>query len=205
MDARVRLQGERRERELGFCGVVEAVPEGLARQSARRPPRPAHHPCRRRPRTAANGRAGSPRWPGAGARCRFPRTAQPRAASQSTSNANSLSPMRTRSPGCKGPGRLEQLLVEIGAVGGVEILDDHYVALLVDARVPRGGERVLQPDLGSIAAAQHDVPVEVVDHPGVVAGGALDHQPGSSMGDVGAAQRGGRVQAGGVRRDPRTV
>src|ERR1039458_9247657 len=41
------------------------------------------------------------------------------------------------------PGRLEHLLVEVGAVGGAEVLDDHYVALLVDARVPRRGERIL--------------------------------------------------------------
>src|SRR5271163_4678027 len=38
--------------------------------------------------------------------------------------------------GVQRPGRLQQLLVEIGAVGGAEILDDHYVALLVDAGVP---------------------------------------------------------------------
>src|SRR5271170_1506608 len=39
--------------------------------------------------------------------------------------------------GVQRPGRLQQLLVEIGAVGGAEILDDHYVALLVDSGVPR--------------------------------------------------------------------
>src|SRR3984893_11936155 len=50
-------------------------------------------------------------------------------------------------------GSLEQLLVEVRAVGRAEVLDDHNVALLVHTRVPRGGERVLQPDLGSIAAA----------------------------------------------------
>src|ERR1039458_7302901 len=103
-------------------------------------------------------------------------------------------------PGVQRPGRLEQLLVEIGAVGGVEILDYYYVALLVDARVPRRGKRILQSDLSAIAAAQHDIPVEVVDHPGVVAGGALDHQAGSSIGDIGTAERGGRIQAGGVGR-----
>src|SRR5271155_4152573 len=67
-------------------------------------------------------------------------------------------------PGMQRAGALQQLLVEIGAVGGPEILDDHYVALLVDAGVPRGGKRVLQPDLGAIAATEHEIPVKVVDH-----------------------------------------
>ena len=85
--------------------------------------------------------------------------------------------MRTRSPGCSGRGRLQQLLVEVGAVGGAEILDHDDVALLVDARVARGGERILEPDLGAVAAAEHDVAVEVVDHARVVPGRALDDQP----------------------------
>src|ERR1700676_2863219 len=52
-------------------------------------------------------------------------------------------------PWMQRPGRLQQLLVQIGAVGGLEILDDHDVALLVNASVPRGGKRVLEPDLRS--------------------------------------------------------
>src|SRR5271165_3931722 len=43
--------------------------------------------------------------------------------------------------GMQRPRRLEQLLVQVGAVGGVEILDDHHGPLLVDARVPRRGKR----------------------------------------------------------------
>src|SRR5271167_1346366 len=47
-------------------------------------------------------------------------------------------------PRMQRPWCLQELLVEIGAVGGAEVLDDHYVALLVDASVTRGGERILQ-------------------------------------------------------------
>src|SRR5271166_3294471 len=95
-------------------------------------------------------------------------------------------------------GTLEQLLVEITAVGGAKVLDDQYVALLVDAGVAGGGERVLEPDLGVIAAAEHDVAVEVVDHSRVVAGSTVDHEPGRAMRHVRAAERRGRVHAGGV-------
>src|SRR5271165_4090750 len=63
----------------------------------------------------------------------------------------------------QGPRRLQQLLVQVGAVGGVEVLDHDDVSLFVDARMPRGGERVLEADVGLLAAAEHDVPVEVVD------------------------------------------
>ena len=202
------MRDVRRARELGQAALgrpshPRAHAERTRPRSARRPLPPARRPCRRRPRTAASGRAASPRWRAAGARCRFRRTARPRAASQSTSKVNSLSPMRTRSPGCSGRGVSSSSSFEVRAVGGAEILDDHYVALLVHARVPRGGKRVLQADLGPVAAAEHDVPVEVVDHPGIVPGGALDHQPGGAVRDVGAAQRRRRVQTGRVGRDPR--
>src|SRR5271154_1705353 len=56
--------------------------------------------------------------------------------------------------GVQGPRRLQQLLVEIGAVGGVEVLDHDDISLFVNARMPRGGERVLEPDLGLLAAAE---------------------------------------------------
>src|SRR5271155_5216083 len=59
--------------------------------------------------------------------------------------------------GVQRSGRLQQLLVEVGAVGRIEVFDDHYVALLVHARVAGGGERVLEPDLGALAASEHDV------------------------------------------------
>src|SRR5262249_34500741 len=74
----------------------------------------------------------------------------------------------------QGPRRLQELLVEVGAVGGVEVLDHNDVAALVHARMPGGGERILEPDLGAVPAPEHEVAVEVVDHPGVVPGGALD-------------------------------
>ncbi len=200
MDARVGRVRERGERQLGLGGVGEAGAGRTRPRSARRPRPPARRPSRRRPRTAASGRAASPRWRAAGARCRCPRTARRRAASQSTSKANSLSPMRTRSPGCSGRGRLQQLLVEVGAVGRAEILEHDDAALLVDARVARGGEGVLEADLGLLAAPEHEVAVEVVDHPGLVAGCALDDEPRRAVGDVGAAERRGRVQAGARRR-----
>src|ERR1700736_6777378 len=72
-------------------------------------------------------------------------------------------------PGVQRARGLQQLLVEIGTVRRAEILDHDDVALLVDAGMAGGCERVLEPDRGSIAAAQHDVSLEVVDHPGIVA------------------------------------
>src|SRR5229473_4119893 len=102
--------------------------------------------------------------------------------------------------GMQRPGGLEQLLVQVGAVRGAQILDHDYVSLLVDARVPRGGEGVLQPDLGAIAATQHDLAVEVVDHPAIVPGGTLDDQPRRPLGDVGAAERRRGVHPGRVGR-----
>ena len=126
-------------------------------RSARRPRRPARRPSRRRRRTAARARAGESslarRWRPVSVPRVLLGDAEHR---QSTSKVNSLSPIRTRSPGCSGRGRLQQLLVEVGAVGRAEVLDDHDVALLVDARVARGGERVLEADLGAVAAAEHE-------------------------------------------------
>src|ERR1019366_9387699 len=95
--------------------------------------------------------------------------------------------------GVQRPRRLQQLLVEIGAVGGVQVFDDHYVALLVQTRVPSRGEGVFEADLGTLAAPEDDLAVEVVDHPRIVPGGAADR--------TGAAERRGRVKARGVRRD----
>src|ERR1700689_562894 len=93
---------------------------------------------------------------------------------------------------------LEQLLVEVRTVGGAQILDHHRAALLVDARVARGGKGVLQADLRVIAAAQHDVAVQVVDHPRFVAGRALHHEARSAAGRVHRSEAGGRVHASGV-------
>src|SRR5271170_53260 len=103
--------------------------------------------------------------------------------------------------GVQRPGALQQLLVEVGAVGRAEIFDHDDVALLVDTGVARGGKRVLEPDLGAVAAAQHDVAVEVVDHAGIVAGGAIDHEPRRAIDERDAAERRGGVHAGGILRD----
>src|SRR5208282_4728163 len=96
---------------------------------------------------------------------------------------------------------LQQLLVEVGAVGRSEVFDHDGVALLVDERVARGGERVLDADLGVFATTEHEPRVEVVDHPGIVPWRALDDQARRALGDLCAADRGGRVQAGCVGRD----
>src|SRR5580704_126311 len=85
-------------------------------------------------------------------------------------------------PGMQRAGRLQQLLVQVGAVGGVEVFDDHYVALLVDEGVSRGGEGILEADLRALSAAEDELSVEVVDHPGIMPGCALDHQTGSAVG-----------------------
>ena len=61
--------------------------------------------------------------------------------------------MRTRSPWCSGCGPDEQLLVEVGAVGGAEVLDHDDAALAREPGVARGRERVLEADLRLIAAA----------------------------------------------------
>src|SRR5215831_5430788 len=104
-------------------------------------------------------------------------------------------------PGVQWPGSLQQLLVEVGAVGGLQVCDHHDVALRVDARMARRGKRVLEPNLGAVPAAEHDVIVEVVDHPRIVPGSALDHQSGSAVDHAGAAQRGCRVETGRVGGD----
>src|SRR5487761_2452760 len=101
-------------------------------------------------------------------------------------------------PGVQRPWGLQQLLVEVGAVGRVEIFDDDRVALLVDAGVARGGEGILEPYLGAVAPAEDEVAVEVVDHARLMAGSSLDDQAGGPPGKVGRAERRGRVHAGRV-------
>src|SRR4051812_646913 len=73
-------------------------------------------------------------------------------------------------PRVQGARGLEQLLVEVGAIGRAEVFDDDRVPLFVDARVARGRERILELDFGRVAAAEDQVAVEVVDHPGFVSG-----------------------------------
>ena len=123
-------------------------PPGRTRpRCARRPRRPARRPCRRRRRTAASARAASPRWPGAGGPCRFPCTARQRAASSvdlelefAVADANAIA-------GVQRPRRLQQLLVEIRAVGRTEVFDHDDVALLVDTA--RAARRRTGPRAGS--------------------------------------------------------
>src|ERR1700704_3434634 len=60
---------------------------------------------------------------------------------------------------------LQDLLVEVRAVRRAEVLDHDGVALLEDARVARGRERVLQANLRTVTTAEDEVTVDVVDHP----------------------------------------
>src|ERR1700722_12772680 len=53
--------------------------------------------------------------------------------------------------------RLQDLLVEVRAVGRAEVLDHDRVALLEDPRVARRRERVLETDLRAVAATEHEV------------------------------------------------
>src|SRR6201999_3078745 len=102
--------------------------------------------------------------------------------------------------GMQGPRRLQQLLVEVGAVGRMKVLDDDAVALLVDAGVTGGGEGVLQADLRAVAAPEDEVPVEVVDHSLLVARRTLDDEPWGAPDVVDRAEGRGRVHAGRVGR-----
>src|SRR5580693_1284187 len=80
--------------------------------------------------------------------------------------------------GVQRAGTVEQLLVQVGAVRRAEILDHEDPSLLVDAGVTGRGKRIVQTYLGPIAATEHDVAVEVVDHPGIMTGSALYDQAG---------------------------
>ena len=110
--------------------------------------------------------------------------------------------MRTRSPGVQRLRAAEELLVEVGAVGGAEVLDHHHAALADDLRVARRGERVLQADLGLVAAAQHRALAEVVLHARRVAGRALDDQARLAPGLRGRPRCAGRSPPRADRRRP---
>src|SRR2546421_9716155 len=75
-------------------------------------------------------------------------------------------------------GPLQELLVEERAVRRAEVLEHHDRALPDQPRVARGGERVLEADLGAVAAAEDRARADVVDEPRPVAGRALDDQLG---------------------------
>src|SRR6202035_4350625 len=93
--------------------------------------------------------------------------------------------------GMQRPRRLQHLLVEVGAVRRAEILDHDSIALLEDPRVARGGERILQTDLRLLAAAEHEIAVDVVDHPRLVPRSALDDELRRAVRDVRAGRAGG--------------
>src|SRR5580693_3091256 len=95
---------------------------------------------------------------------------------------------------------VKQLLVEIGAIGRAEILDHEDPSLLVDARVAGGSEGIAQAYLGRIAATEHDIATEVVDHARLMPGRALYNQARSATEQVGWAKRGGRMHSGRVGR-----
>src|SRR5437867_252319 len=84
-------------------------------------------------------------------------------ATRSISGPLPLSPILVRELGVSDPdavaavqrlGALQQLLVEVRPVRRAEVLDHHDRALPDQPRVARGGEGVLQADLGAVAAAE---------------------------------------------------
>src|SRR6185503_10045710 len=91
----------------------------------------------------------------------------------------------------------QELLVQVRAVRGAEILQHHDPALSQQAGVAGGRERVLKADLGLVAAAHDRALADVVLHPRRVAGRALDDQAGLAVA-VGAVVRRG-VDARAVR------
>src|SRR5918999_4095291 len=99
----------------------------------------------------------------------------------------------------------QRLAVEIGPVRGPEVLEDDHVPLGDKSRVGGGGERVLEPDVGALAAAERGALREVVGRARAQAGGVGDAQLGRAGHGVVEAGR-GAVHAGRVlvrrRRDP---
>src|SRR5579859_6420372 len=73
-------------------------------------------------------------------------------------------------------GAVQKLLVEIRPVRRVEVFDHEDVPLRKHARMARGCERVLEADLRMVAAAEHQLVVEVVDHAVLVARSPLDDE-----------------------------
>src|SRR5579872_4217126 len=70
---------------------------------------------------------------------------------------------------------VQRLVVQVGAVGGTEILDHEHVALARDASVLRGGEWVVELDL-DVTASERGAVRELVGAARLVAGGSLDHE-----------------------------
>ena len=144
----------------------QAAARGPRSRSARRPRRPGRRPCRRRRRTAACARRRRPRSCGGGGRCRCSRRARRRAASarltrgrESTVHVGELAvadPHAVAAVQRLRPGH--ELLVEVGAVRRAEVLEHDDPAVAQQLRVAAGRERVLEPDLGLVAAPERRRP-----------------------------------------------
>ena len=149
VDAVVGLAHERGEPLLGAARPVgqAAAANDLDRRAATRPRRPARRPCRRRPRTAASARSRRPRW-----RARW-RPVSVRSACSATRSISRVhvGELAVADPhavaGCSGCGPVEQLLVEVGAVGRAEVLE--HDRRRPGARSARGARRRTDPRAGS--------------------------------------------------------
>src|SRR6187200_3011999 len=84
-------------------------------------------------------------------------------------------------------GRLDLAAVEIGAVGRPHVLEPPLAAAIVDARVRRRGERVLNADVGAVRAAEHGAVAHVEGGARLVTHRRHHDQPGSAA--VSAALR----------------
>src|ERR1700733_6685673 len=96
---------------------------------------------------------------------------------------------------------VELLLVQVGAVGGSEVLDHDDVALPRDAGMVRGGERIVEPDFDVSAAESSALAGNFIRAPGLVTGSMLHEQPRLEAVAIGLDEVArGRVHAGGVVR-----
>src|SRR5437588_2713912 len=99
--------------------------------------------------------------------------------------------------GVQRPRALDELLVEVCAVGRVQILEHHDASLGQEPGVARRGEGVLEPNVHRVAPSHHRALADVVDHARLVTRGMVDHQPPLRGAERIGAGRG--VQARGVR------
>src|SRR5690349_22825889 len=83
--------------------------------------------------------------------------------------------------GVEGLRAAQQLVVEVRAVRRAEVLDDEDRSLARQARVLRGGERILELDL-DVAAAEYRALRDVVGHPAREAGHGADDEPRRDVG-----------------------
>ena len=134
------------------------------------PRRPGRRPCRRRRRTAARGRSSCPRCPDAAGRGRTRGSVRICAASAlegelAVPDADAVTDVeRLRAS--------ERLPVEVGAVGRAEVLEHDHVSLRHQPRMGGRRERVLEPDVGRVAAPEQRAVREVVGRSGAQPGRA---------------------------------